>query len=44
MNDLNFHETWWKGIVWVKEEPITFWSGLESHGRYMNYFSLLQNE
>ena len=30
----DFHETWWKGVAWAKEEPITFWSG------YTNYFSL----
>ena len=23
---LDFHETWWKGVSWAKEELITFWS------------------
>ena len=38
---LDFHETWWKGVARVKEEPIMFWSGSESQGRYTHYFSLM---
>ena len=33
----DFHETWWKGVVWAKEEPTT---GPESRGRSTNLVSL----
>lgn len=36
-----FSYTWWKSVAWHKEETITFWSGLESLGRYNDYFSLI---
>lgn len=35
-----FYLTWWKGATWAKGEPITFWRGSQSQGRYTNCFSL----
>lgn len=29
-----------KGEAWAKKEPIIFWNGSRSRGRYTNYFSL----
>ena len=29
-NKLDFHKTWWKGVVWVIEVPNTFSWGSES--------------
>ena len=36
----DYHETWWKDVIWVWEEPIQFWwrSRSESGSRNLFYF------
>ena len=38
----DFHETWWTGVAWTKEEHIKFWSRFESVGWiHQLFFSFL---